>query len=60
MQHINEITELSVDEVTQVSGGGILQSIGYAVGWLWGGGASNMQKIDAMDDSMLGAMQYDA
>lgn len=60
MQHINEITELSVDEVTQVSGGGFLQSLGHTVDWLWGGGAKSMQRIDAMDNSMLGSMQYGA
>lgn len=52
--------ELNFVEVEEVSGAGFWADVGYALGFATGAGAATQQKIDAMDNSMLGAMQYGA
>jgi len=52
--------ELNMTEVEFVSGAGIMKSIGFAVGWTMGAGAAMQQRINNMDNFMLGAMQYGA
>ncbi len=52
--------ELNMTEVEFVSGAGLMKSIGFAVGWTMGAGAAMQQRINNMDNFMLGAMQYGA
>lgn len=52
--------ELNMTEVDFVSGAGIMKSIGFAVGWAMGAGTAMQQRINNMDNFMLGAMQYGA
>lgn len=52
--------ELDINEMDDVSGGSLYGDVAYAVGKFLGAVAATNQKVDGLEDSMLGAMQYGA
>jgi hypothetical protein len=56
----NQVEEMSMQEIEEVSGGSLASAIGYAVGFVLGAGGSNMRAIDGSGIMMLSAMQYGA
>lgn len=56
----NGMSELSTEELSIVAGGSFFNDLGRWIGFVWGRGARTQQRIDAMENPMLGAMQYGA
>lgn len=54
------LVELSSDEIAQVGGAGFFSDLGRWFGNIYGRGARMQQRVDALENTMLGAMQYGA
>lgn len=52
--------EINVAEIEQISGAGFYEDLGSVVGRWYARATLMQQRINAMDDTMLGAMQYGA
>jgi hypothetical protein len=52
--------ELTLIEIEEVGGAGFFSRVGSALGFVVGMGTAMQQRINSMDDVMLGAMQYGA
>lgn len=59
-QEDRNVEELSIEDMEQVSGGSLASDVGSWLGSIIGTGAKVMSNIDAMENPMLGAMQYGA
>lgn len=56
----NELQELSMYEIEEISGSGFFADIAFALGFAVGAGAKTQKRIESYDNYMLSAMQYGA